>query len=122
MVFFYRGREGMWSWLLHRVAGVSIVVFLIAHILDTSLAAFGPKWFNHAMALYRKPVFRVGEVMVAAAVFFHALNGIRISIIDFAANATRAQRQMFYVVAAAFLIVIVPMAYAMLSPVFGAGR
>ncbi|HPP75472.1 MAG TPA: succinate dehydrogenase, cytochrome b556 subunit, partial [Armatimonadota bacterium] len=28
----YRGREGMWSWVLHRVAGVGIFIFLVAHI------------------------------------------------------------------------------------------
>ncbi len=33
----YRGREGMWSWVLHRITGVSIFFFLLVHVLDTSL-------------------------------------------------------------------------------------
>ena len=34
----YRGREGMWSWVAHRVTGVLIFFFLFAHVLDTALA------------------------------------------------------------------------------------
>ncbi|HEY5320880.1 MAG TPA: succinate dehydrogenase, cytochrome b556 subunit, partial [Galbitalea sp.] len=29
----YRGKEGMWSWVLHRITGVSIYFFLLVHIL-----------------------------------------------------------------------------------------
>ena len=112
----------MWSWLLHRVAGVSILLFLLVHIADTALVSFGPKWYNYAMHIYAKPFFRVGEVMIAAAVFFHGLNGIRIILIDFWVKASQIQRQLFYVVAVVFLVVIIPTAYAMLSPVFGAGK
>ncbi len=34
----YRGREGMWSWVAHRVTGVLIFFFLFVHVLDTALA------------------------------------------------------------------------------------
>src|SRR5207248_4143269 len=33
----YRGREGMWSWVAHRITGVLIFFFLFAHVLDTAL-------------------------------------------------------------------------------------
>ena len=33
----YRGREGMWSWVAHRVTGVGIFFFLLVHVLDTAL-------------------------------------------------------------------------------------
>ena len=38
----YRGREGMWSWVLHRITGVAIYFFLLVHILDTSLVRLSP--------------------------------------------------------------------------------
>ncbi|RAE53574.1 succinate dehydrogenase, cytochrome b556 subunit, partial [Burkholderia multivorans] len=28
----YRGGEGMWSWVAHRVTGVGIFFFLLAHV------------------------------------------------------------------------------------------
>ena len=35
----YRGREGMWSWVLQRITGTAIFFFLLVHILDTALHA-----------------------------------------------------------------------------------
>jgi len=39
----YRGREGMWSWVLHRITGVAIFFFLLVHVLDTSLIRSAPR-------------------------------------------------------------------------------
>ncbi|MEY5017464.1 MAG: succinate dehydrogenase, cytochrome b556 subunit, partial [Actinomycetota bacterium] len=33
----YRGHEGMWSWVLHRITGIAIYFFLLVHVLDTAL-------------------------------------------------------------------------------------
>ena len=38
----YRGREGMWSWVAHRITGVLIFFFLFAHVLDASLLRVSP--------------------------------------------------------------------------------
>ncbi|HEY7719426.1 MAG TPA: succinate dehydrogenase, cytochrome b556 subunit, partial [Pedococcus sp.] len=39
----YRGREGMWSWVAHRISGVLIFLFLFAHVLDTALVRVSPE-------------------------------------------------------------------------------
>lgn len=111
----YRGREGHWSWILHRVTGVGVFVFLLVHIVDTAFIGWGPGLYNKAMALYRNPVFRVGEVLLAGAVLYHALNGIRIFIIDFWPEATVVHRKLFYAVAAVFAVVYIPTAIYMLD-------
>ncbi|OUD80839.1 hypothetical protein BC477_20325 [Clavibacter michiganensis subsp. michiganensis] len=33
----------MWSWVLHRITGVSIFFFLLVHVLDTSLIRVSPR-------------------------------------------------------------------------------
>jgi succinate dehydrogenase / fumarate reductase cytochrome b subunit len=114
----YRGREGYWAWLLHRVSGVAIVLFLFLHILDTSLIGFGPAAYESFVFLYRIPVFRVLEVALAGAVLYHGINGIRIIIIDFVDKSTRVQRQLWYLVWASFIILFLPAAFIMLRPVF----
>jgi succinate dehydrogenase / fumarate reductase cytochrome b subunit len=114
----YRGREGMWSWILHRVAGVGIVVFLMAHIIDTSFVAWGPKLYNDTVRLYSKPIGRIGEIILIGAVLFHAINGIRIIIIDFVPKATRVQRQLFYAAAVVFLAVFIPGAIYLAREIF----
>lgn len=115
----YRGREGMWSWVLHRVSGLAILLFLLAHIVDTMLIGWGPDIYNAAMRLYSLPVFRVGEVLLVAAVVYHALNGIRIIVIDFWPEGTRFHRQIFWIQAVIFIMVWIPASVWMLSPVFG---
>ena len=94
----YRGREGYWAWLLHRVSGVAIILFLFLHVLDTCLIGFGPAVYETFVAYYRVPVFRVLEVALSGAVLYHGINGVRIIVIDFVETATRIQRQLWYAV------------------------
>jgi succinate dehydrogenase / fumarate reductase cytochrome b subunit len=114
----YRGREGYWAWLLHRVSGVAIILFLFLHVLDTSLVGFGPQAYETFVSLYRQPVFRVLEVVLAGAVLYHGINGIRIIAIDFIADATRIQRQLWYIVWASFVVIFLPVAFIMLRAAF----
>jgi succinate dehydrogenase / fumarate reductase cytochrome b subunit len=114
----YRGREGYWAWLLHRVSGVAIMLFLFLHVLDTSLVGFGPQAYETFVFLYRAPLFRVMEVALAGAVLYHGLNGLRIIVIDFMENATRVHRELWYAVWALFLVLFLPTAFLMLRPVF----
>jgi succinate dehydrogenase / fumarate reductase, cytochrome b subunit len=114
----YRGREGYWAWLLHRVSGVAIILFLFLHVLDTSLIGFGPSAYETFVSFYRVPVFRVLEVALSGAVLYHGINGLRIILIDFVETATRIQRQLWYVVWASFLVLFLPAAFFMLRPVF----
>jgi len=114
----YRGREGMWSWILHRVAGVGILIFLAAHIVDTSFVGWGPRLYNDTVQLYRNPIGRVGEIVLIGAVIFHATNGVRIILIDFIPRATRVQRALFYGAAAAFLGIFIPGAYVLARAIF----
>ena len=111
----YRGGAGQWAWMLHRLTGVGVFIFLLAHIVDTAVIGWGPKAYNTAMALYRRPVFRVGEVLLAGAVLYHALNGIRIVISDFWPEATLLERKLFYAVAVVFAVVYIPTALYMLK-------
>jgi succinate dehydrogenase / fumarate reductase cytochrome b subunit len=111
----YRGREGHWSWILHRVTGVGVFLFLMVHIVDTAFIGWGPELYNKTMALYRLPIFRVGEVVLAGMVLYHALNGIRIIIIDFWPQATVVHRKLVYAVAVVFAVIFIPTAIYMLE-------
>lgn len=114
----YRGREGMWSWILHRVAGVGIFVFLVAHIVDTSFVGWDSTLYNQTVNLYRSPIGRIGEIVLIGAVLFHAINGIRVIFIDFVPRATRYHRQLFYAVAVVFLALFIPGAYYLARAIF----
>lgn len=114
----YRGGTGQWAWLLHRLTGVGVLLFLLIHILDTALVLFGPEVYDRVIKLYALPLFRVSEVGLAAAVLYHALNGIRITLIDFFPVLSGRQRELFYGVVVVFALVFVPGAFWMLKPLF----
>lgn len=102
----YRGHEGMWSWVLHRVTGVAIFFFLLVHILDTALIRISPQAYDGVIATYKNPILGLGELVLVAAIVFHAFNGLRIILIDFWSFGTRHQRAMFWVVIALWVVVM----------------
>jgi succinate dehydrogenase / fumarate reductase, cytochrome b subunit len=115
----YRGREGMWTWVLHRITGVAIFFFLFAHVIDTAMVRVSPHAYNSAVDTYKNPVVGVLELGLVAAVLYHGLNGVRIILVDFWEKGPRYQRQMTYGVAVLFVVLFVPFAIRHLSIVFG---
>jgi succinate dehydrogenase / fumarate reductase cytochrome b subunit len=115
----YRGREGMWSWVAHRVTGVLIFFFLFAHVLDTALVRVSVSAYDDVIDAYKTPILGVLEVGLVAAILFHAFNGIRIVLIDFWAKGPRYQRQLTYGVVGVWVVLFVPFAIRHLTIVFG---
>ncbi|TGD86776.1 succinate dehydrogenase, cytochrome b556 subunit [Mycolicibacterium sp. CH28] len=104
----YRGDPGMWSWVLHRITGATIFFFLFVHVLDTALVRVSPQAYNEVVETYKAPIVGLMEIGLVAALLYHALNGVRIILIDFWWKGPRYQRQMLWGVAAVWLLVMVP--------------
>ena len=115
----YRGREGQWSHLVHRAAGIGVLLFLGLHIFDIFLLAFGPKVFEDLLFLYKGPLARVLEVLLVFGLVFHGCNGVRIIYLDWKPEKMKYQARYFWYAAAAFSVLFVPAAFFMLRPMFG---
>ncbi len=115
----YRGREGMWSWVLHRITGVAIYFFLLVHILDTALVRLSPEAYNAVIGMYKTPLMGLGELALVAAIVFHAFNGLRIILVDFWSVGTRHHRAMFWVVIVLWIAVLAAFTPRHLIHVFG---
>ena len=102
----YRGREGMWSWVLHRITGVAIYFFLLVHILDTALVRLSPEAYNAVIGTYKTPLMNIGETVLVMAIVFHAFNGLRIILVDFWSKGPKYQRVMFWVVIVLWAVAI----------------
>jgi len=111
----YRGGIGQWAWILHRITGVAVLGFLFTHILDTALIMVGPEWYNKIIQLYRMPIFGIMEIGLFAAVLYHAINGVRIILIDFWPASTIYHKQIFIAEMVLFFIVFLPVAWIMLG-------
>jgi succinate dehydrogenase / fumarate reductase, cytochrome b subunit len=110
-----RNREGQWAWWLHRLTGLGVLAFLCLHIVDTSLLLRGEDAYNHLIkTVYQQWWFQPAEIALGGALVFHMLNGLRIIVLDFSENAIRHDRLLRRGVAAAFVVVMVPLSAIML--------
>jgi succinate dehydrogenase / fumarate reductase, cytochrome b subunit len=104
----YRGDPAMWSWVLHRITGATIFFFLFVHVLDTALVRVSPQAYNEVIETYKTPMIGLMEIGLVVAVLYHALNGIRVILIDFWSKGPRYQRMMLWVVVGVFLAILIP--------------
>ncbi len=104
----YRGAIGQWSWVLHRVTGLGVVLFLTLHVIDTSWAVFYPDLYVKAIAIYQTPLFTIGEFALTACVVYHALNGIRIGIFDAKPELWRYQAKAAQLVLIGTVLLLIP--------------
>ncbi len=111
----YRGREGMWSWVAHRVTGVLIFFFLFAHVLDTALVRVSPEAYDSVIATYKIPLVNLMEYGLVAAILFHALNGLRVVAVDFWAKGPKYQKQMLWTVVGVWVVLMAGAFYPVLE-------
>jgi succinate dehydrogenase cytochrome b subunit len=113
----YKGHEGQYSWLLHRVTGVAIILFLFAHVVDTAVVGWGPEAYNRVASVYHNPFVRLLELGLVAAVLFHSINGVKITLIDFFPRLTRHVRALGIAVIVLFVGAMIPITLIMGSAI-----
>ena len=111
----YRGGQGMWSWVAHRITGVLVFFFLFAHILETALLRVSPNSYDKVVDIYKNPFVNLLELVLVGAVVYHALNGIRIMLVDFWSVGAKYHKQLLVGVMAIWVAVMVPSAYFLLQ-------
>jgi succinate dehydrogenase / fumarate reductase cytochrome b subunit len=97
---------GTWSWLLHRITGVILVIYLFMHIFALSSSTGGETTFNSWLSKLQTPLTHVLEIGLAAVVAFHLLNGLRITIADFF-FLTKPHKSIFWIAMVIFVIFMV---------------
>jgi len=92
-------KVGMWAWVLHRITGLGLVLYIFLHILVISTGLAGPASFDEMLHRLHSPVFLVMDSVVLAGALYHSLNGIRLILFDLGIGVRR-QREMFWAVMA----------------------
>jgi succinate dehydrogenase / fumarate reductase, cytochrome b subunit len=113
----YRGKEGQWSFLLHRVTGLGVLLFLAIHIVDTSFVYFAPDLYAEVLKVYQSTIFGLGEIGLVFCLFFHGVNGVRIAYLDLFKPkdwTIESERRSVMVSWVATLVLFVPSAIYML--------
>jgi succinate dehydrogenase cytochrome b subunit len=109
----YKGSPGQWSWLLHRITGVAVILFLFAHVVDTAVVGWGPEAYNRVVSVYHNWVVKLLELGLVAAVLYHAINGVKIMVFDFWPATTRHMRGIALTSTIIFVLSMIPITWIM---------
>lgn len=87
----YRGGGPMLAWVLHRISGISIVIFVSLHVIASFLMQqFGSDIGTTMNIVYESVYF---QIFIYFVVIWHALNGFRIVILDVWPQMLQYQRE-----------------------------
>ena len=115
----YKGREGQWAFLFHRISGMAILLYLMLHVVSIGSMIFGERVYMRIHETYDLWPFRVGLIGVVAAVVYHSFNGLRIILMDFTGWGVRLQRQLWYVVLAITVLAVAYTAWVNIPRILG---
>ena len=75
---------GMWAWVLFRISGLVLVFYLFVHVWVISQGRVGgAASLDNLFKFFDKPMLVFLDLMLVSAVLYHALNGVRILLMDF---------------------------------------
>lgn len=86
---------GFISFVLRRVTGVALVIYLFIHMWVIGSINAGPGVFDARLALVQTTFFKFAEILLLAAVVYHTFDGVRLLIVHYF-NVTEYRKSLFY--------------------------
>ena len=93
----YKGQGPMLTFILHRIGGLGMALFITIHILASFLGGKGGAFVN---SIYENWVF---QIVIFFCVLFHAINGLRITILDLFPKLIDHHREAIWIEWAVFI-------------------
>jgi succinate dehydrogenase / fumarate reductase cytochrome b subunit len=109
----YNGEGPMWSFILHRIGGVGMAVFITLHILASFIGGRSGVFIN---TIYEHWLF---QIFIFFCVLFHAINGLRITIVDLFPRLLVHQREAIWVELAVFIPLFALAVFVIMSTALG---
>lgn len=93
----YKGQGPMLTFVLHRLGGLGMAIFITIHILASFIGGEIGGFFN---SIYEHWLF---QIVIFFFVLFHAINGLRITILDLWPNLLSHLREAVWIEWAVFI-------------------
>ncbi len=97
---------GFISFVLRRLTGVTLVLYLFTHMWVIGSINQGAEVFNARLNLVQTPFFKLAEIALLAAVVYHGLDGIRLLIVNWF-KVTEYRKSLFYAVLAVSVLIVI---------------
>ncbi len=76
-----RGRQaGSWAFILNRLSALGLTFYLGLHLGVLHKLTQGAQAYNDFVAFAQSAWIKLGEVILIAAIVFHGLNGLRLTL------------------------------------------
>ena len=105
----YRGGSPMLTFVLHRIGGLGMAIFITMHILASFIGGDTGVFLNR---IYENWLF---QIFIFFCVLFHAINGLRITIVDLFPKLLVYEREAIWVEWAVFVPLFVIAAFVIIS-------
>lgn len=86
---------GFISFVLRRFTGLALVLYLALHIWVIGSAIQGPETFDTRLTIVQAPFFKFLEILLLAAVVYHAFDGLRLLIVHYF-KVTEYRKSLFW--------------------------
>ncbi len=97
----YKGNGPMLTFVLHRIGGLGMAIFVTMHILASFLSSpIGSSAGVFLNTIYENWLF---QIFIFFCVLFHAINGLRITIVDLFPRLIAHEREAIWMEWAVFL-------------------
>jgi succinate dehydrogenase / fumarate reductase cytochrome b subunit len=93
----YKGQGPMLAFVLHRIGGLGMAIFITVHILASFMGGKTGAFLN---AIYENWLF---QIFIFFCVLFHAINGLRITIVDLFPRLLVHEREAIWIEWAVFI-------------------
>lgn len=93
----YKGQGPMLTFVLHRIGGLGMGIFVTVHILSSFLGGNIGSFLND---VYTNWAF---QIFIFFCALFHAINGLRITLLDLFPKLLEHQREALWVEWAVFI-------------------
>jgi fumarate reductase subunit D len=87
-----RDHAGYWSFVVHRVSGLVLTLFLPLHFFVLSRALRGAEALDGVLAWTNQPWVKLAEVVLVLALALHLTGGVRLLFIEFVGWREEAQK------------------------------
>lgn len=91
---------GTWAYILNRLSGLGLVLYLYIHMGVLSMLLQGPAGWDPFIEIVKAPWFLALDVILLAGLLIHGLNGLRVTLTGLGVGV-RAHKPMFVVLMAA---------------------
>lgn len=78
-----RDHAAYWAFVVHRISGIALALFLPVHFFVLSQALARPAALNDFLAWTRQPAVKFAETILVLALAAHLAGGVRLLLVEF---------------------------------------